>query len=403
MTDNGFDRIIKERLEGYTEEAPDVWAAIQKGVASRRRWRVVRRAAVATAAAAACLTAGLFIFKGEDPDILNNTPSLVAESVSQPPAEEPQPEILSMEEQVSALADRGVTALAAAPVRKAEPVMTPAEPVREEQVAETVETPAATVELPSAPEESPQPAAVEQEAPVQESAGDSGLTSADIPESFWNEEEEHSLFSEHTSQISILSNISSVASEGSFIYDNGPMHSSSQLGQSQASSSVRPVQENPKFFAPVALGLQLKAGITDRFAVGAGVRYTYLVSQYDALVDMERFNGLYSQLHYVGIPVNLYWNFVNTGSFGAYLSAGGAVEKCVSQRYVFGSRTLHEKVGGLQYSASLGIGVEYWFVPRFGIFVDPSVVYYFDNNQPLSVRTQQPLQANFEAGFRFKL
>lgn len=399
MTDNGFDRIIKERLEGYTEEAPDVWAAIQKGVASRRRWRVVRRAAVATAAAAACLTAGLFIFKGEDPDILNNTPSLVAESVSQSLAEESQPEILPMEEQVSALADRGVTALAAAPVSKTAPVVTPAEPVREEKVAEV----AVAVDTPAASEEISQPAAVEQETPVQESAGDSGLTSADIPESFWNEEEDHSLFSEHTSQISILSNISSVASEGSFIYDNGPMHSSSQQGQSQASSSVRPVQKNPKFFAPVALGLQFKAGITDRFAVGAGVRYTYLVSQYDALVDMERFNGLYSQLHYVGIPVNLYWNFVNTDSFGAYLSAGGAVEKCVSQRYVFGSRTLHEKVYGLQYSASLGIGIEYWFVPRFGIYVDPSVVYYFDNSQPLSVRTQQPLQANFEAGFRFKL
>jgi hypothetical protein len=30
-------------------------------------------------------------------------------------------------------------------------------------------------------------------------------------------------------------------------------------------------------------------------------------------------------------------------------------------------------------------------------------VYYFDNSQPLSIRTQQPLQARFEVGFRVKL
>ena len=75
----------------------------------------------------------------------------------------------------------------------------------------------------------------------------------------------------------------------------------------------------------------------------------------------------------------------------------------MSQRYVYGSNTLHEKVGGLQWSAQAGIGAEYWFVPRAGIYFDPSLVYYFDNSQPFSIRTQQPLQARFEVGLRFNL
>ena len=82
---------------------------------------------------------------------------------------------------------------------------------------------------------------------------------------------------------------------------------------------------------------------------------------------------------------------------------GGAAEKCIAQRYVYGSNTLREKVGGLQWSAQAGLGAEYWFAQRAGIYFDPSLVYYFDNSQPLSIRTQQPLQARFEVGLRFKL
>ena len=79
------------------------------------------------------------------------------------------------------------------------------------------------------------------------------------------------------------------------------------------------------------------------------------------------------------------------------------MEKCIYQRYVFGSNTLHEKVGGLQWSARIGLGAEYWMAPRLGLYFDPSLVYFFDNGQPLSIRTQQPLQARFEIGLRFKL
>jgi len=121
------------------------------------------------------------------------------------------------------------------------------------------------------------------------------------------------------------------------------------------------------------------------------------------LVDKVLYEGAYNQLHYLGIPLRLSYHFVQTPHFGFYASAGAAAEKCISQRYVYGSNTLHEKVGGLQWSAGLGLGVEYWFVPRVGIYFDPSLVYFFDNSQPLSIRTQQPLQAKFEVGFRFKI
>ena len=143
--------------------------------------------------------------------------------------------------------------------------------------------------------------------------------------------------------------------------------------------------------------------LTDRFSVATGVTYSYLVSQYDILVKKVLYEGAYNQLHYVGVPVSLSYRFVQTPHVGVYASVSGAAEKCVGQRYVFGSNVASEKVKGLQWSAKAGIGVEYWFIPHMGIYFDPSLVYFFDNKQPLSIRTQQPLQASFEVGLRFKI
>ena len=227
------------------------------------------------------------------------------------------------------------------------------------------------------------------------------LSEEDLPADFWTKEEETTRKT-HTSHISILSNLTTVAGENDLIYKASPMHSSSQTGN-RASSAVEPVSESPRFFSPLSVGLQAALPLTERLSLATGLRYTYLVSQYDMLVDKVRYEGGYNQLHYVGIPLTMSFHFVQTPSWGVYASLGGAVEKCVAQRYVYGSNTLSEKVGGLQWSSNVGLGVEYWFVPRMGVYFDPSLVYFFDNSQPLSIRTQQPLQARFEVGLRFKI
>ena len=40
---------------------------------------------------------------------------------------------------------------------------------------------------------------------------------------------------------------------------------------------------------------------------------------------------------------------------------------------------------------------------HLGIYLDPSVRYYFNCNQPKSIRTDQPLMLGFEVGARFNL
>ena len=90
-----------------------------------------------------------------------------------------------------------------------------------------------------------------------------------------------------------------------------------------------------------------------------------------------------------------------------YAWAGGTVEKCVSDNYLVDvqNRELNWSKGskGVQLSAGLGIGVEFILARRLGLYIDPSVRYYFESRQPKSIRTVQPLMFSFEAGLRVRL
>ena len=387
-----FDKILRDRLEGVTEAAPDVWEGISQGLARRHRRVVMRRFSMAAVAAAAGLAIALLVIRDPRDGKLPETPVRTAHALQE---EMPRPvvqdaaEVLPIQKQIAAFTRNQVTAQAV--VNKPADMAVVPQTVSEEETVATVETPAAED-------------ARGQDAQGQETQPTQGhqLTEADLPAGYWTTEDETVSRKTHTSNISILSNITTVGSDNDLIYKASPMHSSSQTGN-RATSMVEPYSDSPKFFSPLSLGLQVEIPIVDRLFVSTGLTYSYLVSQYDMLVDKVLYEGAYNQLHYVGIPLTLSYRFVETPHFGFYGSAGAAAEKCVSQRYVFGSNVLHEKVGGLQWSARVGVGAEYWFVPRFGLYFDPSLVYFFDNSQPFSIRTQQPLQARFEVGLRFKL
>ena len=84
------------------------------------------------------------------------------------------------------------------------------------------------------------------------------------------------------------------------------------------------------------------------------------------------------------------------------------VEKAVALNYELldldGKQSQYAaSVKGAQWSVNLGFGLEYYFCDFVGVFVDPSLVYYFDSSQPLSLRTEEPLQLKLDIGLRFQL
>ncbi len=153
---------------------------------------------------------------------------------------------------------------------------------------------------------------------------------------------------------------------------------------------------------PLSFGLGIRVGLNDRFSIGTGLNYTLLSRKFSGSYQGHLGEATHS-LQYVGIPVNAYYDILRSNSVKFYVFAGGEVEYAVSNKYILDNLTYKDPVKGLQYSVAAGLGVEFKITDVLGIYVDPSLRYYFNCNQPSSIRTVQPLMLSFEAGLRLDL
>lgn len=163
---------------------------------------------------------------------------------------------------------------------------------------------------------------------------------------------------------------------------------------------------------PMSFGLGARIGFTDRWSMSIGVNYTLLTrtfdgTYYDAEGTAFTDSDIRNSQHYIGIPVNVYCSIYKGSFVDFYAYAGGTVEKCVADRYLIDATdrviSHSENSPGVQLSANAGIGVEFIVGNRLGIYIDPSVRYYFESRQPNSIRKVQPLMLGFEAGLRVRL
>jgi hypothetical protein len=87
------------------------------------------------------------------------------------------------------------------------------------------------------------------------------------------------------------------------------------------------------------------------------------------------------------------------------------LEKGIRSVYVlnqyFGSQTItttsNTNINGVQWSINGAAGATYKIRNNLGIFFEPKISYYFDNRQPISVRTKHPIVTGLTAGVRFQL
>ena len=167
---------------------------------------------------------------------------------------------------------------------------------------------------------------------------------------------------------------------------------------------------NNRFGLPLSFGVGARIDITPRWSVGVGINYTLLTRKFEGdYMNVEKGEILeYTQSeirnlqHYIGIPVNVYYNIISAKKVNFYAYAGGAVEKGLVDKYqILASKSVYKKqIQGVQWSANLGLGVEFMLGKHLGLYLDPSAKYYFNCKQPKSIRTVEPLMFGCEIGFR---
>ena len=187
------------------------------------------------------------------------------------------------------------------------------------------------------------------------------------------------------------------------------------LNRQYTQTTVEQTGLETSYGIPVSFGVGAKLRFNERWSLGMGVNYTLLTSRFngkyikvneDGTEDIPVPGKVTNTLHYIGIPLNAYYDIIRHKFINFYAYAGGAVEKCVGNRYqIMASPVINhsEQVKGVQISANAGIGVEFMLGKYVGLYLDPSLRYYFRSTQPKSIRTAQPLMLGFEMGLRFNL
>ena len=161
------------------------------------------------------------------------------------------------------------------------------------------------------------------------------------------------------------------------------------------SSTTQPIPSSTtydveaKHRMPVTLGLSVHYQLNACLALLTGVNYTYLYSEFS--------NPLYpnvyreQKLHYLGIPVGLSWLFWKMKGFSFYLSGSAMLQKCLNEK-------------PWQWSVNASAGAEYAITPLLGLYLQPSLGYYFHDGTSFEhYYKEHPLAPSIEFGLRLHL
>ena len=164
---------------------------------------------------------------------------------------------------------------------------------------------------------------------------------------------------------------------------------------SGVSSTTQPIPSSTtydveaKHRMPVTLGLSVHYQLNACLALLTGVNYTYLYSEFSKPLYPNVYRE--QKLHYLGVPVGLSWQFWKTSGFSFYLSGSAMLQKCLNEK-------------PWQWSVNASAGAEYAITPLLGIFLQPSLGYYFHDGTSFEhYYKEHPLAPSIEFGLRLHL
>ena len=402
---------LKTRLEHHEMTPPEgLWEGISEQMNLAEK--PVRKASfplskrwIATAAALLAL-AGFFALYDFKDDATSSSPVNIAEKAEshQAPAQEQTTEELPVGEEPTAPRMRPLLAQAvpvngkAAPAatESPEPSATPViteekvtETTAEEQTVETTQASAQTTKkIQQASSALPQSYQQKDSKPYSEAGK--------LPHQ-WS-------FGLHASG-GLLADNSHQQNDHYPISQSDPLSPSSHYGYN---SSETPQNETPikaSHRLPIRFGLKIGYQLSERWALQTGITYTYLYSEF-TLVNRQQ-PTIEQRLHYVGIPLGISYQIWKNSNFRMYASAGAAAEKCVKNSQESGDSKINlqsDSEKPLQWSVNAALGAEYQPTKQLGIYLEPSLGYYFKDNTPLEhYYKEHPLSPAIEFGLRWHL
>lgn len=161
--------------------------------------------------------------------------------------------------------------------------------------------------------------------------------------------------------------------------------------------------EKVKHHFPISVGVQVGWGVTECLRINTGVVYTKVSS--DFINSSYNTTQVTTQtLHYVGVPVNISYDFWQTKRFKTYVTAGGEADFNVKNHTESDGEVMASKHDRTQWSANASLGAQFDIIPQLGIYVEPGAKYYFDNGSQIeNTFKDKKLNFNLQFGLRWNI
>lgn len=161
---------------------------------------------------------------------------------------------------------------------------------------------------------------------------------------------------------------------------------------------------------PFSISMALQHRLNDRWGIESGLSYTHLSSQFVAGESQAGYVEN-QKIHYLGIPLKISYNWLNTKHWNIYSSTGATFElpvrASISTDYQSRSISLFHNSKSfdapIQWSTSISVGAQYNITPSLGIFAEPGATYFIPQGSEIETyRTQHPFSVTIPIGLRFR-
>lgn len=161
---------------------------------------------------------------------------------------------------------------------------------------------------------------------------------------------------------------------------------------------------------PISIQLTLSRQLNRQLSVETGLSYTLLKST-NTTGNPTAYIQEQQRLQYLGIPLRMGWQWYSHAPLSFYTSAGVMMEMPVHStlnvNHVVNDMNTYSKQDKLsvplQWSTSVGVGIQYDITPHIGFYLEPSLQYFFNDGSSIkSYRTEHRFSITLPLGIRLK-
>ena len=164
-----------------------------------------------------------------------------------------------------------------------------------------------------------------------------------------------------------------------------------------------------KHHVPVRVGIGLSYALNRHLSLDTGLELALLHSEFTDGTE-QNFSSLSQTLRYIGLPIDLRWNFFTDKDLNIYAKCGVLVQKCIcgsaQESYTLSGSTLKGQTNRRselpwQFSAQTGIGAEYKLWRRTGLYAEFDAGFYLDDACNIrNIYQSRPFNCSLNFGIR---